>query len=292
MKELRRATYIICLFLLTGSFALSGQEAGGHSVTGLRRVDTIRTLPVYDLDSLFPHLSDDRLAALRGEGKISTFNPDGYRVDLGPRVWTVREVERSLEELDPAFSLESVYLIPIQEEIRSAERPELFIYNVLRSISTMEGIEYYSHTRERWRTLFHESRVINNPDDAEEIPDPRVTSIPGLDEIYAFQHDSSFGRNTYLVTYRYGEGTYYLRLMNLSPVRYLGIIPVVSREDMHVYVSVIPTDEGLIFYGHAAVDVLTTLGMEDRLRRSFENRVEAIFSWFQNQVEETPEPGS
>lgn len=289
MKKLRRATYIACLFLLAGNFVLPAQESAEHSVTRLTQVDAIRTLPVYDLDSLFPQLSDDDLETLREQGKISTFTPDGYRVDLGPHAWTVREVERSLEELDPAFSLESVYLIPIQEEIRNAERPELFIYNVLRSISTMEGIEYYSHTRERWRTLFHESRVINNPDDREEIPDPMVSSIPGMDEIHAFQHDSSFGRNTYLVTYRYGDGAYYLRLMNLSPVRYLGIIPVVSREDMHVYVSVIPTDEGLVFYGHAAVDVLTTLGMEDRLRRSFENRVEAIFSWFQNQVEEMPE---
>jgi hypothetical protein len=245
----------------------------------------MRSLPIYDLDSLFPHLENEELATLRSEGKVSAFTSPGYEVYYGPRVWTVDQVEKSLTSLEPAFALESVYLIPLQEEIRAAENPSLFIYNVLRSISTMEGLQYYSHTRDKWRELFHESRVINNLDEQREIPDPTVSTIPAYEEIYAFQHDSSFGKNTYTVTYRYGDGAYYLRLVNQSPVRYLGIVPVVSRESMHVYVNVVATDEGLVFYGHAAVDVLTTLGMEDRLRRSFENRVEAIFTWFQNEVE-------
>ncbi|MFP4483745.1 MAG: DUF6675 family protein [Spirochaetota bacterium] len=278
MKNPAKATRTLIMAFLVLPLLHLGAEP---EVTG-----SIRNLPVYDLDSLFPHLSEEDLEALRGDGKITAFTNPGYSVDLGPRIWTVEDVAESLEELDPAFALESVYLIPIQDQIREAEDPELFIYNVLRSISTMEGLQYYSHTREKWRELFHESMVVAEPDSRTPIPDPTVESVPGHDEIYAYQHDSSFGKNTYTVTYRYAEGAYFLRLINISRIRYLGMVPVVSRESMHVYVSVAATDEGLVFYGHAAVDVLTTLGLEARLRRSFENRVEAIFTWFQDQVEE------
>lgn len=271
----------LAMLLLNGALSVSQAKDDSH----LEIVRTIRSLPVYDLDSLFPHFENDELSTLRSEGKISIFTSPGYAVHYAPRLWTTDEVEESLTSLDPAFALESVYLIPLQEEIQSAQDPSLFIYNVLRSISTMEGLQYYSHTRDKWRELFHESRVINNLEEQREIADPKVETIPAYEEIYAFQHDSSFGKNTYTVTYRYGDGAYYLRLVNQSAVRYLGIIPVVSPESMHVYVSVVATDEGLVFYGHAAVDVLTTLGMEDRLRRSFGNRVEAIFTWFQNEVE-------
>jgi hypothetical protein len=282
MKIQRKATYLgMAVLLFGGGLCFSQSDADSH----LEIVRTMRSLPVYDLDSLFPHLQDEELATLRSEGKVSSFTSPGYEVHYGPRIWTVDQVEKSLASLEPAFALESVYLIPLQQEIRNAENPSLFIYNVLRSISTMEGLQYYSHTREKWRELFHESKVINNLEEQREVPDPTVSTIPAYEQIYAFQHDSSFGKNTYTVTYRYGDGAYYLRLVNQSRVRYLGIVPVVSREAMHVYVTVVATDEGLVFYGHAAVDVLTTLGMEDRLRRSFENRVEAIFTWFQNEVE-------
>lgn len=250
-----------------------------------KQVDAIATLPIYDLDALFPSWSADRTAEFRENKKLSQFTPSGYSIDFAPELWTTEAIERSLEELDPVFALESVYLLDLQEGIRNAEDPELFIFNVLRSISTMEGIDYYSHTRDRRRELFHESTVINNPDDRTPVADPLVEKIPEYDQIYAFQHDSSFGKNSYTLTYRYGAGAYYLRLVNLTPVRYLGVIPVVSREAMHVYVSILATDEGLVFYGYAAVDVITTLGMESRLKNSFENRVEAIFNWFQDEVE-------
>jgi hypothetical protein len=282
MKNEHKAMFLGLAVLLLGGGLCFSQSPDDSQ---LRVVRTLRSLPIYDLDSLFPHLEEEELSALRSEGKVSAFTSPGYDVHYGPRMWTVDQVEKSLASLEPAFSLESVYLIPLQQEIRNAEDPDLFIYNVLRSISTMEGLQYYSQTREKWRELFHESRVINNLEDQREIPDPKVSRIPAYEQIYAFQHDSSFGKNTYTVTYRYRDGAYYLRLVNQSPVRYLGIVPVVSRENMHVYVSVVATDEGLVFYGHAAVDVLTTLGMEGRLRRSFENRVEAIFTWFQNEVE-------
>lgn len=278
MKKPAKATCTLIIALVLVPLLQLGAEP--------EQTGSIRDLPVYDLDSLFPHFTSEDLATLREDGKVSAFTNPGYSIDLGPRIWTVDQVAESLEALEPAFALESVYLIPLQQEIRNAEDPELFVYNVLRSISTMEGLQYYSHTRDKWRELFHESMVIADPDSRTPVPDPTVTSVPRYDQVYAYQHDSSFGKNTYTVTYRYGEGAYYLRLVNISPVRYLGIVPVVSREAMHVYVSVAATDEGLVFYGHAAVDVLTTLGMEDRLRRSFENRVEAIFTWFQNQVEE------
>jgi hypothetical protein len=269
---------VLLLALSLGPILPAQQEDG-------RIVDSIGSLPVYDLDALFPDWDASRTVQFKEGGKLSQFTPSGYRIDLAPRMWTTDTIERSLRDLDPTFALESVYLLPLQEGIRSADDPELFVYNVLRSISTMEGIDYYSHTRDRRRELFHESTVINNPEDQTPVEDPLVSRIPRYDQIYAFQHDSSFGKNSYSVTYRYDVGAYYLRLVNLTPVRYLGVIPVVSREAMHVYVSILATDEGLVFYGYAAVDVLTTLGMEDRLKNSFENRVEAIFNWFQDEVD-------
>ena len=148
----------------------------------------------------------------------------------------------------------------------------------------MEGIEYYSASRERMRIFYEESYVINNPDDRDHRDDPLVTEIPRTDNIYVYQRDSSFGRNVYSVEYRHRDDTFFMSMTNLTRM-YYGIAPVVAPENLEIHLAVVETEEGYLFYGVTGVDVITLLGLEDRVKDSFSNRIEAIFRWFESRIE-------
>ena len=73
----------------------------------------------------------------------------------------------------------------------------LRIYNILLSMSTMKGTQYYSASRERMRTLFAESYVVDGPNRQNRLPDPVVQEIPPTSKLTVLQEDLTFGENLY-----------------------------------------------------------------------------------------------
>ena len=164
----------------------------------------------------------------------------------------------------------------------NSEKNMLHIYNILRSISTLSGIEYYSASRQRMRTLFHEAYVVDSPDARNKLPDPVVQSIPSLSSIFVYQNDSSFGENVYRVLYNFKESYFLMEMNNLTQI-WWGIIPLIDPQNLKYIILIYPFEDYLVFYSVICVNAFNFLGVADQKSASFYNRVKALYNWFCSQ---------
>jgi hypothetical protein len=235
------------------------------------------------LQTLLPQLTLAEVGELSRTGELAL--PYGLEpgsdvsVRLAPAF--ASRIEADLRAIDPKIGVEVLFLADAPPGVSAVDAE---LVTTLQAISTMEGIEYYSASRERMRTLFHESYVIAAPADRTRRPDPVLDSLPQTDRIHIFQRDSSFGRNVLELTYTVDDGAVRLRMRNLTRMLYQGIIPAVGPGELGLNLVVVPLGERLLFYGNSAARPVSLLGMEARVQRSFTNRLIALYRWFLDQT--------
>lgn len=239
-------------------------------------------LPVFIISgSLFAadQLLDEKLRTeLYSNGEVKhTFWKDGSPT-LIPDIPHKNTILQELAELEPTMSVEVLTSYETGVGNLLSEEGLLSLYNTLRSISTMEGIEYFSASRNRMRTLFRESYVIDSPESKQKLPDPLVEYIPAYSSLFIYQHDLTFGKNINSVKYFAYRDHLIMRTSNLTPMRYF-FIPMVKVKNIINYFIFIPQDEGLLIYGLSSVHSLSFFGLEKRKEASFYNRIKAISSW-------------
>jgi hypothetical protein len=49
---------------------------------------------------------------------------------------------------------------------------------------------------------------------------------------------------------------------------------------MQIHLVIIPTDEGILFYGVTAADALNVSAFRKKANNSFYNRVKALYQWY------------
>ncbi len=228
--------------------------------------------------------------ALDAQGFNRFFTSEGRAIHL-PAVDISTDLIQSAYKIDYAVGVESLYLIPwedISPELRQLPRDQflLEVYNILRSVSTLQGIEYYSASRERMRTLFAECWAVNNPDDKEKIADPVVNTIPAKDIVYIHQKDLTFGKNISEVQYQNSGNYFRMNIVNLTTMTYM-LFPVVGKENMSMQMLIVPSKEGIVFYGLSTVDVMDLKIFYNKMRDSFTNRMIALYNWFLAQLQST-----
>lgn len=191
-----------------------------------------------------------------------------------------RVIEAFASDLDERVVVESVRIMPIPSAFRpEPEREEKIVATILRSISSMEGIEYYSERRNEMRTLFARSFLVDGPNSSTPIDDPEPDRIPSTETVHAIQEDLTFGENRYTITYDRLNGALLLSMRNETRMSY-GVIPALGRRRLNMFAAVIPVESGLLFYGAAAARVPAIPGLRSRIGTSFENRVNAVSEWF------------
>lgn len=224
-------------------------------------------------------LDTDTLSLLEQDGEILRFLKQDEKLSLIPAVSSRQQVREDYSQLNPTIGVEILLLFKNVKPNLDSREGILSIYNVLRSISTLEGIEYYSVTRDRMRTLFYESYVIDSPDDKNKRPDPIVSYIPGQSSIYVYQNDSTFGENVYIVNYRYYGNHVSMEMQNMNTIWYF-ILPLVDPDKLKYYIMVIPEQDNILFYGIIAANALNLFGIAESKAESFYNRIKAIANWF------------
>lgn len=228
---------------------------------------------------LIPGLRPSEARSLAAEGAVTIYTLDGGSFRLAPEGSEIHSIRRSVEALNPRMAVESLFVAPLPSAFPEGREGDLFLYNLLRRVSTMTGIEYYSASRDRMRVFYHESYAVADKDLRQPLPDPVVTDIPSRDSILVFQHDSSFGRNVHELSYRYRPGNILITMRNLTTMWY-GIIPAIGEENLEVHLWVQRHEGMVLFYGNTAVDVPSLFGIETQAHDSFSNRLEALFNWF------------
>ncbi|MBN1242820.1 MAG: hypothetical protein JXA15_08955 [Spirochaetales bacterium] len=191
-------------------------------------------------------------------------------------------VKAAVASEDPDVAVEAVFFLPSPAPSGADTRLEA-AYSVLRGISSLQGIEYFSESRGRMRLFYEESWRIASPDDRTRVPDDKPATPPVFDRVWAWQKDLSFGGNVYEIDYAVARDlepwSLSMKSTNVTGMRY-GIIPVAGPRALSVRVNLIATDEGLVFWAVSTARAAAVPGMRGKLEDSFGNRAAALFGWF------------
>ncbi len=203
-------------------------------------------------------------------------------LSLIPDFERTREIRDYVKEFDPSGSVELLYRMPLPSY--SGEDLMLYILNRISRISTMEGLEYFSGSRQRMYPYLEKAFVVEKKGREEAVEDPQFSRLPGKPESFTvYQRDTTFGDTWYDVTMEYTGSAIRLSMVNVTTMRYK-LFPVLRKERLHIEMIIIPREEDLIFYGLASFKLGNTFGIEIDLDESFDHRMSALQVWFNNQV--------
>ncbi len=243
----------------------------------------IRSVSLSASTDILSYLSAENRETLLSEGEISRYF---FKKEQPEFIFDTNFKEillKSFSGLNITIGVESLYLLRYSDfsGLKKITLPE--IYNTLLSVKTMKGIEYYSQSRKKMRILFTESHEIAGINDYTPLEDPVVNSIPAITERYLLQTDKTFGENIYKTVYSFDSPVIWVNMINMTKMKYK-FIQMVKPEKMSVNLFIMPSDEGLLFYGVTAAETATFLGLEKSKKESFYNRIKAMYNWFTEQL--------
>ncbi len=237
-------------------------------------------------------LSGELLRGLTGEALLEHTFRAGDDLELFPRIPLKARVAEEVAAAQPTIGVELLTLYRPQAhsrravgvQVMSEAQYHLAIYNILRSTSTLEGIEYYSASRRRMRTYFYDAYAIASPDDRVRIADRLVTEIPQNDTSYARLSDSSLGEYTAAIKYHYHYDYFAMSISNVTAL-WQFIIPLAQPGGLTMLVLIVPCEGELLLYGLVFVDTPDVFGLAQAKIASFYNRLKALFEWFKTHYE-------
>lgn len=159
----------------------------------------------------------------------------------------------------------------------------LSIINILHSVSSMEGIQYYSTTRKKLRTLFEKSYVIHYPS-LKQLNDPIVKNIQQIYTFYTLQKDKTFGEVTYhYVVYQIPDFIL-LKTENINTIKY-SMMPVVDKRKFKFFFFILDKGEDIALYCVYSIDIIGDKALPlKKVKDSFYQRSDAIIAWFYNKL--------
>jgi hypothetical protein len=221
-------------------------------------------------------------AEIAAEGKAMRTSADAVPTLL-PDHRSAEGMRTAIGSEKAGVLVETAFLLrgKASEDTAARRRQLASIYGLMRSFSSLQGIEYYSISHGRMRTLYAESYRIDGPDSRQRMPDPPLPppdGIPTAETLYAFQRDLSFGANVYAYSFACMPEAVRVEVTNLTRMSF-AVIPVLAPYALHTRLLVIQAAEGIIFYveSNAAAPGF----LRSRLGESFANRAAALFAWFE-----------
>ena len=220
----------------------------------------------------------------QGVAQKSIYRERDVQPTLAPATVLSGEAEKFWSGDDATFFVESLYLYkkrPGTETAVGADIGKISI--ILRSLSKLEGIEYYSTSRKTMRTLYEKSYAIDNATAKKRIPDQTGGSADGV-SIFAVQKDLTFGEYVYEYSYRQTEDTVAFFSRNVDAMK-LKVIKVVDPERLRASLVVQDLGDYLLVYGLTRADFLAVPGIESKINASFSTRADAVYKWFIREYE-------
>ncbi len=236
-------------------------------------------------DPLSSRIPPDRASALiRGEELRRSSTGREASITWAPAHPLAARVQSDLRSEEPDVIVEALYL---WKKPRPADpAAELIaVYNILRAVGTLQGIEYWSASRQTMRLFYEESWRVVSPEDRTRVPDQRVASVPPSETFTVWQKDLSFGGNLNRLEYRTAPDGVLLESVNLTRM-YYKFVPLAAPGALKVRVLALNTDEGILFWAVSSARAAVVPGIRGKLEDSFGNRAEAVFRWFSARIAE------
>ena len=149
---------------------------------------------------------------------------------------------------------------------------------VMRSISRMKGMQYYSNTNKKWQTLYKDAYCIKGPKDRSKVPDDTSGTADGK-TLYIMQNDNSFGKTNYRLDYGQSDTEISIVYSNTTAM-YVGPFKAVDVGNLYVYIVVTDCGDDFVVYMLTMSKFPAMDFMESKMNDSFSSRLNAIFTWF------------
>jgi hypothetical protein len=231
-------------------------------------------------DQLEALVGKENKALLLGKGEVSHILKGDSNLLLFPALPERSGMQEAISTMKPNAGVEIQKLIVLSNPGCKDAACILAMYNRIRAISTLKGIEYYSATRKRMRIFYEDAYVIDSETDTKRKSDPIVSEIPEKSRLLCFLSDSSFGQYICSIDYEKSASSISMRMRNLTQIWYL-FIPIINPGNMQSYILLTPIDAGILFYGFSCIKGDDPMGIGQSRADSIYNRLIALFNWFQ-----------
>ena len=262
----------VVLFMLLGLFSISclvGQTLG----------------------EVVPGLSDEAKKSLASGAILSSDTTIAGTLLYAPKgMFSYSSPGKDADE-EQSFIVESLTLLPLPESLQEYSEDELMIHvlNILRAVSTQEGITYISHRRgDKPYPLYTKSYHVEEQGSRKRLDDPVLQTLPVKITDIVYQKDTSFAGNYYKFSYVTHENRIFLSVENLTTLAVFGIVPAVPKNTLKISFAIILLDEGLLCYSQAKITgqkpLFTFLGFSVHLPSAFQRRITALQEWFSDNL--------
>lgn len=224
----------------------------------------------------------------QGSITYSSYRKDDVIPYLNPEISIVKEALAFWTGEKAPFFSEALYLY--KKPVNRQGNPGIDIEKIsvtLRSLSHLQGIEYYSNSRKKMRILYEKSYVVDSQDKKTRLSDPVQGSADGL-SVLALQKDLTFGEYLYNYSYRQTSDSIGFFSQNMDSMNY-SLFKVIDPGKLRISLVVHDMGDYLLVYGLTRADFPAIPGLEGKLNLSFTSRTEAMYIWFIKEYEKQKE---
>ena len=244
------------------------------------------------LSNVLPGASQNQVSSLVSGGMLETSTLGGADIStVCPEGSAFGSVVEKAKAADSGFSENLTVLLPYPKawEGLSQHEMQIELLNLMRSVSTQEGITYISHRAgDKPKVLFDRSWYLSDPSDwKSKIEDPVVTELPSSIESYCYQKDSTFGGNIYKHDFTIDDDEIFLSLNNVTALKFMGFT-CVKEQQLSMYLDTYLTEEGILLNAMATVvdrdPQVKVLFITVDLPSAFLRRVTALTEWLSGRL--------
>lgn len=240
------------------------------------------TLP--SVEQVLPFMSTSQIDILKSKGEYTKFHGEEFKPSLIPNCELKDIIIANYKNININLGIEGLFLYKDISSIDVYNNLDTYLldfFNIFSSVSTLQGIEYYSESRKKMRTLFKESWLIDGLDTQVKLTDPQFSILDGDKTLFAHQNDSTFGSSLSKIKLSEASDSVGMTINNKTDLWYY-IVKVIKKDNMIIDLVVVPTSDGILYYGITAADTINVKVFQDHASKSFYNRVVSFNHWFIN----------
>lgn len=241
------------------------------------------------IEFLTSQLDETEKAIFEEHDKVFRYGKERRGLYYTPDVPLANNIIEKFNALDPNVVVEALYKVPYPEDMLTGYDRDMILYNIVREVSNISGVQYFSRTKNKLRVLFDDVYAVDEKKSA--IDDPTVLEIPEYDSFPMHMKEANLGRDYYLAEYLYDGQDMSFSLTNTSNMRF--VLKVVGEEDMRIDLLLMPLEDEILIYGYIGVK-LANPGFVNKIMdpySSFYRRLNAMEIWFSNSLHnETQKP--
>lgn len=234
--------------------------------------------PQPDASTYFSFLNATDRKTLFDQGELTASGSSASGLPLGTKAPFAPQVRSGLTVTASTVAIEGFFLFNRPRDV------DLALYNAVNAVASMEGLEYYSVSRQRYEPLILQSWRVESLQRPNKVADPVFTVVPAVQTAVIFQKDNKLGSGYSELTWRKGEGTIVITLKNLQTLNY-GILPLVEPGNLQMLFVVVPLADKVAVYGVMEAKTAQLFGLERSKDESFRNRMRALASWLGQRIQ-------